>query len=176
MRQIILDLLEYSRVGRMKEKAESISVKSLIDEIKLLYREQIEQKQAMILYSHLPVLFQPKAPIRQVFLNLIQNALKYSKESVPPVIRIHATNMDRFWQFSIQDNGIGIDANYFDQIFIIFQRLHNRDEYDGSGMGLAITKKIIENMGGSIWLTSKPGEGSIFYFTIPKSALQSNDN
>lgn len=176
MRQIILDLLEYSRVGRMKQKAESISVKSLIDEIKLLYREQIEQKQAMILYSHLPVLFQPKAPMRQVFLNLIQNALKYSKESVPPVIRIHATNMDRFWQFSIQDNGIGIDANYFDQIFIIFQRLHNRDEYDGSGMGLAITKKIIENMGGSIWLTSKPGEGSIFYFTIPKSALQSNDN
>ncbi|RTL52341.1 MAG: PAS domain S-box protein [Sphingobacteriales bacterium] len=171
MRQIILDLLEYSRVGRMEEKAETIPVKALIDEIEILYRQQIKQKQAVIHAKNLPVLVQPKAPVRQVFLNLIQNALKYSKEGASPDIYIQATDAGHFWQFSVQDNGIGIDADYFEQIFIIFQRLHTRDEYGGSGMGLAIAKKIIENLGGEIWVESEPGKGSIFYFTIPKSAI-----
>jgi PAS domain S-box-containing protein len=172
MRQIILDLLEYSRVGRMEEKAEVISIAAVIDEIKSLYKQQIEEKQAVIIAGNLPQLFQPKAPIRQVFLNLIQNALKYSKITEPPVIQIHAVEADNCWQFSVQDNGIGIEADYFDQIFVIFQRLHTRDEYGGSGMGLAITKKIIENLGGAIWVTSQPEEGSTFYFTIPKTATR----
>ena len=171
MRQIILDLLEYSRVGRLGEKAEKFSVADLIDEIKILYRQQIDQKSAEIQVKQLPVLFQPKAPVRQVFLNLIQNALKYGKQGVPPIIQIQATDADLYWQFGVQDNGIGIDTDYFEQIFIIFQRLHTRDEYEGSGMGLAITKKIIENLGGKIWVASKLGEGSIFYFTVPKSAM-----
>lgn len=169
MRQIILDLLAYSRVGRIHEKAENIAIKDVVEEIKLLYQQQIQQKQATIQYNNLPQLFLPKAPVRQVFLNLIQNALKYSKINQPPIIQINATHQNNEWQFSVQDNGIGIEEEYFQQIFVIFQRLHSKDEYGGSGMGLAITKKIIENFGGKIWVTSQPDAGSAFYFTLPNS-------
>jgi PAS domain S-box-containing protein len=169
MRQIILDLLAYSRVGRIHDKAENIAIKDVVEEIKLLYQQQIQQKQATIQYNNLPQLFLPKAPVRQVFLNLIQNALKYSKINQPPIIQINATHQNNEWQFSVQDNGIGIDQEYFQQIFVIFQRLHSKDEYGGSGIGLAITKKIIENFGGKIWVTSQPDVGSTFYFTFPNS-------
>jgi light-regulated signal transduction histidine kinase (bacteriophytochrome) len=172
MRQIILDLLAYSRVGRIHDKAENIAIKDVIEEIKLLYLQQIQQKQANVQYNSLPELFLPKAPVRQVFLNLIQNALKYSKINQPPIIQINATRQNNEWQFSVQDNAIGIDQEYFQQIFVIFQRLHSKDEYGGSGIGLAITKKIIENFGGKIWVTSQPDVGSTFYFTLPDSVIE----
>ena len=112
-------------------------------------------------------------PLRQVFQNLIGNALKYCKQDTPVHIKISVNELADHWQFSVADNGIGIDKEYFDRIFVIFQRLHNKDEYSGTGLGLAITKKIIENMGGKIWLSSEEGKGSTFYFTILK---QSNNN
>jgi light-regulated signal transduction histidine kinase (bacteriophytochrome) len=107
--------------------------------------------------------------LRQVFQNLIENALKYSKADISPVIQINFTELEKEYQFSIEDNGIGISEEYFQRIFIIFQRLHNKDEYSGTGMGLSITKKIVENLGGKIWLSSEIEKGTTFYFTIFKN-------
>ncbi|MBZ9728976.1 PAS domain-containing protein [Salegentibacter sp. JZCK2] len=168
MRQIILDLLEFSRVGRTEDKLEEIVVDDILDEIKHLYRKRIEEKNVKIIYGNLPVIRAPKSPIRQVFQNLVSNAIKYSKEEVDPEISISFRETENFWEFSIKDNGIGIDKEYFDRIFVIFQRLHRRDEYSGTGMGLAVTKKIIENLGGKIWLESAEREGSNFHFTVSK--------
>ncbi len=169
MRQIILDLLEFSRVGRTEDKLEDVAVDVILDEIKHLYRKRIEERKVKIICKELPVIKAPKSPIRQVFQNIISNAIKYSKQEVNPIITIDAIETEDFWEFSIKDNGIGIDKEYFDRIFVIFQRLHRRDEYSGTGMGLAVTKKIIENLGGQIWLESAEGEGSKFHFSISKN-------
>ncbi|MBK5273156.1 MAG: GHKL domain-containing protein, partial [Bacteroidia bacterium] len=115
-----------------------------------------------------PVINSYNAPVRQVFQNLVSNALKYSRKDHPTRIQISVTESEEHWQFAISDNGIGIAKDYFDKIFIIFQRLHNKDEFSGTGMGLSVTKKIIENLGGNIWVESEVGEGSTFYFTLPK--------
>jgi PAS domain S-box-containing protein len=168
MRQIILDLLEFSRVGRTEDNLEKVDLNELIEEINSLYHRQIEEKNAKITFSDLPQLVTYRTPLRQVFQNLISNSLKYHKDGIPPVIRISFSETQTHWQFAVEDNGIGIDPEYYDKIFIIFQRLHNKDEYSGTGIGLAITKKIIENLGGSIWLESAEGEGCCFYFTIEK--------
>ena len=173
MRQIILDLLDYSRAGRTMHDMENIDLNELIRGIKILFRKEIEEKKAVILSNELPLLTGYSAPLRQVFQNLIGNALKYCKQDTPVHIKISVNELTDHWQFSVADNGIGIDKEYFDRIFVIFQRLHNKDEYSGTGLGLAITKKIIENMGGKIWLSSEEGKGSTFYFTILK---QSNNN
>ncbi len=168
MRQIILDLLEFSRVGKNETKLEEIDVNDIVEEIKLLYQKQIEEKKAQIYFEPLPKIRTYAAPIKQVFQNVISNALKYSKPNEKPVITISCKKNSASWEFEIKDNGIGISKDYFDKIFIIFQRLHNKDEYSGTGMGLAITKKIIENLKGQIWLKSEEGKGTTFYFTIPK--------
>lgn len=169
MRQIILDLLEFSRVGKSEDNKENVDLNDLLYEIKLLFGRQIEEKNASVLYEALPVVHSYKAALRQVFQNLVSNALKYSSKHVGPVIIVSAIDVETFWQFVVADNGIGINEEYFNKIFIIFQRLHNKDEYSGTGMGLAIAKKIVENMGGKIWVESVEGEGSRFYFTIPKN-------
>ena len=106
--------------------------------------------------------------MRQVFQNLISNALKYRAQEHSPLIRINCEEQEHCWLFSVSDNGIGIDKEFHNKIFVIFQRLHNRDQYSGTGIGLSITKKIVENMGGKIWVESEPGVGSTFYFTLPK--------
>ena len=103
----------------------------------------------------------------QLFQNLIGNAIKY-RSSEPPQIHISATNEDNNWLFSIKDNGLGIDPKYTDNVFKIFRRLHSNSEYEGTGVGLAITKRIIERHNGQIWVESEPGNGSTFYFTLPK--------
>jgi light-regulated signal transduction histidine kinase (bacteriophytochrome) len=104
--------------------------------------------------------------LTQLFQNLISNAIKFCSDQ-PPQIHISSQRRADTWLFSVQDNGIGIDSEYIDRIFLIFQRLHSRGEYPGTGIGLAICKKIIERHGGSIWVESQPGQGSTFYFTIP---------
>lgn len=172
MRQIILDLLEFSRIGKNEAKHEEVDLNTIIGEIKLLYRNQIEEKKAQIYYEELPIIKNHAAPIKQVFQNLIGNSLKYSKPNQPPIIRISYSENSAAWKFEIKDNGIGINEEYFDKIFIIFQRLHSKEEYSGTGMGLSITKKIIENLRGKIWLESKEGNGTSFYFTIPKTKNQ----
>ncbi|MHB8209358.1 PAS domain-containing sensor histidine kinase [Mucilaginibacter sp.] len=169
MRQIILDLLEFSRVGRMDDEPEEVNLNDLISNITALYRKQIEEKKASIIFSDLPVVRTHKTPMRQALQNLISNALKYQPQGARPIIRITCEEMSDHWLIAVKDNGIGIDPAYFEKIFIIFQRLHNKDEYSGTGMGLAITKKIIENLGGKLWLESEKEKGSVFYFTILKT-------
>jgi PAS domain S-box-containing protein len=168
MRQIILDLLDFSRVGNTEDDMEEVSFNKLLNEILALYRRQIEELKANITIEDLPTLQTFKAPARQVFQNLVGNSLKYHKAGRPPVIQISCKETKTHFQFSVKDNGIGISPKYFDKIFIIFQRLHNKDEYSGTGMGLAITKKIVETLGGKIWVESEEGKGSTFYFTLPK--------
>jgi len=169
MRQIILDLLEFSRVGRTEDMQENIDLNELVEEIQILFRKQVLEKKAIIISNPLPIIPGYRSPMRQVFQNLISNALKYTKKEQATRINITCTALKDHWQFAVNDNGIGIEQEYFDKIFIIFQRLHNKNEFSGTGMGLAITKKIIENHGGKIWLESEEGKGSTFYFTIPKA-------
>lgn len=168
MRQIILDILEFSRVGRQELSEEEVNVKLLIEEISDLYKKQIEEKNATIELGPMPVIQTYRASLRQVFQNLISNALKYQEEDNKAIISIQCTKEDGFWKFSIQDNGIGIEEEFHDKIFEIFQRLHNKEDYSGTGIGLAIVKKIIEGQGGKIYLESAKGKGSIFYFTLPE--------
>jgi PAS domain S-box-containing protein len=168
MRQIILDLLEFSRIGKNENRHEKVDLNTIVEEIILLYRKQIEEKKAKINYEALPILQSYAVPLRQVFQNLISNSLKYSSPDIAPIINISCSDSATSWIFEIKDNGIGINSEYYDKIFIIFQRLHSKEEYSGTGMGLAITKKIIENLRGQIWVQSEEGKGTSFYFTIPK--------
>lgn len=168
MRQIILDLLDFSRVGKTVNVVENVSIKALTDEVCQLQSALIEESNALIQCHNLPTLRTYRTSLFQVFQNLIGNALKYRKEGIPPVIVIEAIENPTEWLFSIRDNGIGINEEYFEKIFLIFQRLHSKEKYSGTGIGLSIVKKIIENLGGHIWLDSEPSRGSTFYFTIPK--------
>lgn len=168
MRQIILDLLEYSRVGRTDDSTELVNLNVLINEILGLYKNRIEEVGATISVDEMPTIKTVKTPIRQVFQNLISNSLKYIKNDTPPHIQITVTENNLNWQFEVSDNGIGIEESYFDKIFGLFQRLHNKEEFAGTGIGLSITKKIIENWGGTIKLSSELNKGTTFYFTIPK--------
>ncbi|HEV8083882.1 MAG TPA: PAS domain S-box protein [Chitinophagaceae bacterium] len=169
MRQIILDLLEYSRIGRAEDKTEEVDLNELVNGIIGLHSKQINETNAVLNIAKLPVLNISRTPMRQVFQNLISNSLKYYKDGVAPQISISVNSAGKFWQFAISDNGIGIGKAYLDKIFIIFQRLHNKEKYSGTGIGLSITKKIIEGMGGSIRVESEEGKGSTFYFTIPQN-------
>lgn len=168
MRKIILDLLEFSRVGKHKEKPEWILLPEMITEIRNLNQKIIEETNAEILYQGVPGVLGYRTPIFQILQNLIGNGLKYCKDGVIPQLLIVGKEEEAHWLISVSDNGIGIKKEYFEKIFIIFQRLHRKDEYQGTGMGLAIVKKIVEGLGGKIWLDSEFGRGSTFYFTIPK--------
>jgi PAS domain S-box-containing protein len=169
MKQIILDLLEFSRVGRTEQKLEIISIQDVVNEIIALHAAQIQDTNALVLFDQLPEIKGYHAPVRQVFQNLISNSLKYQRPGVQPIIEIKAKVLPQFWQFSVSDNGIGISEKYHQKIFVIFQRLHTKQQYSGTGIGLAITKKIVENLGGTITVHSTEGEGSIFTFTIARN-------
>lgn len=169
MRGIILDLLEYSRVGRMNTTLEQVNPELLIREVKQLLHNQIEEKSATINYNPLPRILTYKIPLQQVLQNLVSNALKYSHPDCKPSVMISVLDKQSHWEFSVQDNGIGIEPDAHDKIFVIFQRLNYAPDIAGSGMGLAIAKKIIEWQGGKIWVESEPGLGSTFYFTLPKT-------
>lgn len=168
MKQIILDLLLYSRINRPTEMQESVYLNEIVSEFLQLRRKLIAEKKAKVRVHQLPELITYKAPITQLFHCLLDNALKYSREQVPPIIAIEVVDNGEFWEFAIKDNGIGIENRFYEKVFIIFQRLHNRKEYDGSGIGLSIAKRAVELLGGKIWVESKVGEGTTFYFTIAK--------
>ena len=168
MRQIILDLLEFSRVGKTLETESLLDLDEILSDIKVLLKKKIAEKKATIVVDNLPKIYADISPIRQVFQNLLANALEYSIKDVPVQIRVTAEEKQDFWQFAVADNGIGISKEYYEKIFVIFQRLHSKEDHPGTGLGLAITKKIIEAHGGKIWVESEEGKGSTFYFTVKK--------
>lgn len=168
MRQIILDLLDFSTIGKSTDLKENVDINEIVEETCQLHRKTIEETGATIVKENLPTILVQRAVIEEIFQNLIENTLKYRKEGVPPEVVISATETKEEWIFSIKDNGIGIDEEYFDKIFTIFQKLHQNEKYEGTGMGLAIVKKSVENLGGNIWVESTSGEGSDFIFSIKK--------
>ncbi len=169
MKQMIMDLLEYSRVGTKQEMFQDISMESKLNDVIVNLNDLIERNHAEITYDSLPVVFGDESQLLLLLQNLITNAIKFRKKDEPPRIHISAVedHEKNEYVFSIADKGIGIEEQYFDRIFTIFQRLHTRDKYQGTGIGLSIAKRIVERHGGHIWVESEFGEGSIFYFTMP---------
>lgn len=168
MRQLILDLLDYARVGFENAASEPVDLNELLGEIKLLNRAKMEEKRATIHASQLPTLNVQRMAIRQVFRNLISNALKYAKEEAPLHIFITAIEFEDQWQFCVEDNGKGIPARQVEKVFLLFHKLNDGTNHNDTGMSLSITKKIVEELGGKIWVESEEGKGSAFYFTIYK--------
>jgi len=145
-----------------------VDLREVVSGVLSVCQVAIEERRAAVEIHDLPTVIGDKTQLIQLFQNLLANALKYGN-STKPFIEIKGKDETDEWLFSIEDNGIGIDAKFFDKIFIIFQRLHNKDEYSGTGIGLAICKKIVEKHGGKIWVESQPGQGSTFYFTLKKT-------
>lgn len=168
MREIILDLLEFSKVGNYTETKKPVITNELLQEVLLLNKKSIQEKEADIIVEPLPDIVCHSNSIIQLFQNLISNGLKYQPKGKRPEIRISGIEHPTEWEFSVSDNGIGIDPEFKDKIFVIFQRLHQKDQFSGSGIGLAICKKIVEFHGGKIWVESTPGVGSKFLFTLKK--------
>ena len=168
MKRLINDLLEYSRTGTNTDIAEDTNMNEVMQEVMMVLHNSIREQHAVVEVDRLPVLHNTsKIQMFQLMQNLISNALKYHSER-KPLIKIGARLAGEAWVFSIKDNGIGIDPKFAEKIFIIFQRLHSKTEFSGTGIGLSICKKIVEKHGGKIWVESTPGKGSTFYFSIPK--------
>ncbi len=169
MQRLILDLLTYSRVGSQSKPFIPIDCEIVLERVLSNLKVSIEERGAQITHGPLPEVQGDIVQLTQLFQNLIGNALKFQKDKAPAV-HVQAEKKKGEWQFSIRDNGIGILKKDFDRIFVIFQRLHARDQYPGTGIGLSICKKIVERHGGRIWLESEPGRGTTFYFTLPAAA------
>ncbi len=167
MQRMINDLLAYSRVGRRGETLEPVEVETALHWALGNVGAMVEESDAQVTHDPLPLVMAHGGQLAQLFQNLIVNAIKFRSEA-PPSIHISAGKQDSEWVFSVRDNGIGFDREYSDKIFVIFQRLHGKGVYPGTGIGLAICKKIVENLGGRIWAESEPGKGATFYFTIPE--------
>ena len=167
MKQLIMDLLEFSRVGTNKEEFVITDMNAVFKQVAGLFSKQDEEPSAIITSSGLPVITANPSQMAQLLQNLIGNAVKY-RGAATPVIHVGCEEQGTHYLFSVSDNGIGIEQEHFDRIFILFQRLHLKNEYTGTGIGLTICKKIVERHGGIIWVTSKPGKGSTFFFTILK--------
>ena len=166
MRALINDLLAYSRVGTGGKEFEPTDCEMVIDGALANLQAAVEESGARVTRDPLPTVSADASQLGRVFQNLTSNAIKYRNES-PPEVHIGAEKRDGEWLFSVRDNGIGIDPEQAERVFVIFQRLHSRDEYPGTGIGLAITRKIVERHGGRIWVESELGMGSTFYLTIP---------
>jgi PAS domain S-box-containing protein len=167
MKQLIEDLLAYSRVGTRGREFHAVATDAPLRRALLNLKSAIDEAGATVSYEGLPTLEADELQLAQLFQNLIGNALKFRSASVPRIY-ISSTEKENEWEFSVRDNGIGIESQYFERIFMVFQRLHNKGDYPGTGIGLAICKKVVERHGGRIWVESQLGEGATFYFTLPK--------
>jgi two-component system, chemotaxis family, sensor kinase Cph1 len=167
MQQLIDDLLAYSRLGSRNKKFESTDLKLVFKRVLMNLQVKIEETKTIIDIPDLPIVNGDDTQLLQLFQNLITNAIKFRNNNKPE-IKINVQENEDHWLFSVQDNGIGIDPQFKERIFVIFQRLHTRDEYPGTGMGLTICKRIVERHGGKIWVESELGQGATFYFTIAK--------
>ncbi len=167
MKRLIQDLLTYSRIGTTEEDFIELNTEEILNDTLLVYQQVIHDKNAEIVVEKLPKIHGIASLIGQIFDNLLSNALKYTDKS-KPTIHIRSESTETHHVFCFKDNGIGIDPRFFDTIYLPFKRLHNRNEYSGTGIGLAVCKKIAEKHNGQIWVESKPGFGSTFYFSVAR--------
>jgi chemotaxis family two-component system sensor kinase Cph1 len=167
MKQLINDLLAFSRVGTRGGDFQDINLNTVLGQVHNNLMGLIEETGTIITHDELPVIPADETQMQQLYQNLIGNAIKFCKDDQRPLIHISAEQKNGLWQFSVSDNGIGIDPQFKDRIFVLFQRLHGTDQYKGTGIGLAVSKRIVERHGGRIWVESQPGEGSKFFFTLP---------
>ncbi len=170
MEILIKDLLEYSQVETNGKTLMPTNCSVALEKAIFNLQSAVEKSKAKVTYDPLPTVSADTSQLSQLFQNLIGNAIKF-RDRKPPEIHISAKQQGEEWIFSVKDNGIGIAPGNFERIFTIFQRLHTGEEYEGTGMGLAICKKIVERHGGRIWIESEPEEGSTFYFTLPRREL-----
>jgi PAS domain S-box-containing protein len=166
MQTLINALLTYSRVGSTAQSYEPVDFAGVLQDVLTNLQVTIAKHNAIVTHDPLPKIHGNRTQLIQVLQNLISNGIKFHREDTPH-IHIGAKRLADQWMFSVHDNGIGIEAQYNDRIFIIFQRLHNQTEYPGTGIGLSICKKIVERHGGKLWVESQPNQGSIFHFTLP---------
>jgi len=167
LQSIINDLLFYSDISLSFDRITRCDLNSIMDRVLSSHKQLIEVSKARIDFASLPAIYADATHMESLFYQLIGNALVYRRSEIPPRITIDVEGEgEEFWTFTVTDNGLGIDNGYLEKIFDIFQRLHQRTEYGGNGIGLAISKKIVEIYGGTIWVESKPGEGSSFFFTL----------
>jgi len=170
MRELINDVLVYSRVDTQGKKFIPVDMGEVMPKVLDILGVTIEDTKAEITIDPLPTIKADESQMMQVMQNLLANALKFHGPD-RPVIHISSSQGDKEWTFSVKDNGIGLDMVDAEKIFQMFQRLHSREEYPGTGIGLSLTKKIVERHGGSIWVESRKGEGATFFFTIPTEEL-----
>ena len=166
MQSLINDLLAYSRVTVQDQVFEEVDCNGVLEEVLGNLRVAVEESGAVVTHDPLPTVMADGRQLGQLFQNLIGNAIKFRGEE-PPQVHMSAERRPNEWLFSVRDNGVGVDPQYAERIFVIFQRLHNREEYPGTGIGLAICKKIVERHGGRIWVVSQTGQGATFHFTLP---------
>jgi PAS domain S-box-containing protein len=166
MKTLINDLLAYSRVGTRGKEFALTDCEEVLARVLTSLQVSIEEIKAKVIHDPLPKVMADDAQLESLFQNLIGNAIKFHSRK-PPRVHVGVKRDGKNWTFSVRDNGIGIDPQYFERIFIIFQRLHNREDYPGTGIGLAISKRIVERHGGRIWIESQPEKGSTFFFTLP---------
>ena len=170
MQRLIQDLLIYSRAGTSPRALREISSEDALQDALTNLGTTIEGSGAVVTHDSLPAVTMNDTHLIQVFQNLVGNAIKYRRAEVPHVHVSATKNGGTEWIFSVRDNGLGIDPQYFERIFVLFQRLHGREEFEGTGIGLAICKKMLERLGGRIWVESQPKHGSTFYFALPQGA------
>jgi light-regulated signal transduction histidine kinase (bacteriophytochrome) len=173
MNNLIKDLLLYSRITTHAQPPTQNDLETIVKDALFNLHEAIKESGAIITYDILPTLKVDKTQFLQLFQNYISNAIKFRREE-PPKIHIGAKMVNNEWVFSIKDNGIGIEAKYFDRLYNIFYRLHTKEEYPGTGIGLPICKKIVQRYGGKVWVESEVGKGSTFFFTIPIKKSKNN--
>jgi PAS domain S-box-containing protein len=175
MQRLIDDILVYSRVGTRGLPFEPVDMGKALQEALLNLKASVDETRARITSDPLPVIRGDLVQMQQLLQNLLGNAVKFHKDGEPPVVRISADRKGEDWLFSVQDNGIGMDPELFGRLFVLFQRLHPPDKYPGTGVGLAVAKKIVERHGGRIWVESQPEKGSTFHFTIPAAPKAGQD-
>lgn len=166
MQQLINDLLTFARVDMRGKAFGPVACQEIVQQALDALQNALKESNATVTYDTLPTVVADASQLRQVFQNLLGNAVKF-RSTHPLRIHISATRSEKEWIFSVRDNGIGIEPQYAERIFVIFQRLHSRDQYPGTGIGLALCRKIVERHGGRIWVESQAGQGATFYFTIP---------
>ena len=172
MQRLVSDLLAYSRVGSQGKALVRVSAASVLDNALESLQRLIRESGAQITRSELPDVLADEVQLAQLFQNLIGNAIKFRSEARPEVV-INAVPQDNAYLFTVADNGIGMDMQYAERIFQMFQRLHEPGKYPGSGIGLSIAKRIVERHGGRIWVQSKQGVGTTFFFTLPAARVSS---